>query len=147
MASFAPQRYLRFLLSKIHHLQQSTKSEFYTKKNIYFSKLFEDKLDIFLAIVNEFHNKVAKDGRKIIFLFLPDYTNISFINEKKHHYYSKAIKQMQSVYGLEVLDSYDIFHNVDPKIIFLKDNYAGHHTAKGNEIIAQFIFNYVKKIT
>ena len=54
---------------------------------------------------------------------------------------------MQNVYGLEVLDSYNIFHNVDPKIIFQKDNYTGHHTAKGNEMIAEFILNYAKKIS
>jgi hypothetical protein len=119
------------------------KNSAYRRKNIYFRKLFSEKCDLLVSLVRLCKSACDEDGRTALLVILPDYTNISFINSYGH-YYRNFVDRVREEVNVPVFDSYDVFHDCDPREIFLKDNYSGHHTARGNEILGECLVRFIR---
>lgn len=119
------------------------RNEAYLRKNLYFKKLFADKESLFVSLVRECKAACESDGRSAFLVFLPDYTNISFMRSRGH-YYQNVVERLRSEVGIPVFDSFEVFRDCNPQEIFLKDNYSGHHTAKGNARLAEHLARFLQ---
>lgn len=117
----------------------------YERKNSYFEQLYREHQNLFVEVVRQIVNDCNNDGRKVALLFLPDFTNVCFMRSNGI-YYRPVLDRIGEELQVTVIDTYNAFNNSDPKLMYLKDNFSGHHTALGNSIVSDIVYAALKPL-
>ena len=110
----------------------------YERKNMYFSSLYGKHEELFFQLVRRIAGDCRSDGRLPVLLMLPDYTNVSFMRINGH-YYHQVLSRIRDALDVTVVDTYETFAAADPRSMYLKANFSGHHTPLGNSIVADLL--------
>ena len=106
-------------------------------------KLFKDKNTtiLFKKIIEEYVNYSKQYNFKPIFILLPQKDDILFI-KKKYHFYQKFIDEIMKINGLIFIDiTKELLKYNKLTQLYSEDNeYGGHYSKIGNELIAKIIF-------
>ncbi len=112
-------------------------------------KLFQNSntLILFQKLLERF-SKYGLDQKFIsIFLFIPQKDDIEFI-KNNYHFYSDFINSINEIDGISFIDITENFLKVDNlDELYSDDNqYGGHLSKQGNELVAKIISQKLKKI-
>ena len=112
-------------------------------------ELFEDNniRKLFRKIIEEYVSYSKINEFTPVFVFLPQKDDLLFI-KTKNNYYETFLKELSNINGLYVIDLTDYLikiDNLDP--LFSDDNsYGGHYSKEGNQLIADKIYEELKKM-
>lgn len=111
-------------------------------------KLYENKIarKILIKIIEEFI-KFGKDNEFVpIFLFIPQKDDIIFI-KNNFHFFKSFVEMIEKINGLYMIDVTEkILEKSNLDELYSDDNqYGGHLSKKGNQLLATIIHNEMKK--
>ena len=112
-------------------------------------KLFEDNnvRKLFRKIIEEYVSYSKINGFTPVFAFIPQKDDLLFI-KTKNNYYETFLKELSNINGLYVIDLTDCLIKIDNlEPLFSDDNsYGGHYSKEGNQLIADKIYEELKKM-
>ena len=112
-------------------------------------KLFQDNYSqkLLKMIIEEYVNFSREQNFKPIFIFLPQNDDLIFI-KNNFHFYKKFSKELELIKGLTVIDiTKELLKESNLENFYSDDNsYGGHYSKKGNEKIAEILYNKMKEL-
>ena len=112
-------------------------------------KLFQDNYSqkLLKMIIEEYFNFSREQNFKPIFIFLPQNDDLIFI-KNNFHFYKKFSKELELIKGLTVIDiTKELLKESNLENFYSDDNsYGGHYSKKGNEKIAEILYNKMKEL-
>ena len=112
-------------------------------------KLFQDNYSqkLLKMIIEEYVNFSREQNFKPIFIFLPQNDDLIFI-KNNFHFYNKFSKELELRKGLTVIDiTKELLKESNLENFYSDDNsYGGHYSKKGNEKIAEILYNKMKEL-
>lgn len=111
-------------------------------------KLFRNNetCELLKKIIQEYVKFSKKENFCPVFIFLPQKDDIKFI-KNNYNFYEKFLKNLEDVDGLVLINiTNEILKIQNINELFSdKTEYGGHYSKEGNEIIANLIFDELKK--
>ena len=112
-------------------------------------KLFEEPniRKLLMKIIEEYVEFSKINKFKAVFAFLPQKDDLLFI-KTNYNYYESFLKDISTIEGLKVIDITKFLIKMDDlNSCFSDDNeYGGHYSKEGNQIIADIFYSELKKL-
>lgn len=105
----------------------------------------EECLKTLIGVVELFKEDAVKEGFKPVVAILPYKNDVLFTKDSSNHYYNNFIEVCKN--KLMTIDLMPFLLNLDDIGFYFSDDtrYGGHYSRHGNKVVAEIIFNQLKK--
>ena len=88
----------------------------------------------------QYSKKIAKLGKKMILLIIPQKYDLSEFKKKNYKIFFESLSKKINV--LDLTSSFENSENINS--LYINDNYAGHLSKIGNQLVCREILLYMK---
>lgn len=118
-------------------------------KSEYFKECFQVHEQLFISIAEEFYNYSKEKDFVPIFLMLSHYRDIKYMKENGNYYKDALVKLKKKCDDIVLIDYFDYLKDKSDDYLislYVQPNGRGHHSPKGNRVIAEILEDEIQKL-